>query len=45
MDIKHTDPNKHKEFCGRDNILMLENARKIAESGKTRLVIRIVLTI
>lgn len=41
LDIKHTDPNKHKEFCGRDNILMLENARKIAESGMTRLVIRV----
>ena len=41
MDIKHTDPNKHKEFCGRDNILMLENARKIAESGMTNLVIRV----
>ncbi len=41
LDIKHTNPNKHKEFCGRDNILMLENARKIAESGLTRLVIRV----
>ena len=41
MDIKHTNPKKHKEFCGRDNILMLENARKIAESGLTRLVIRV----
>ena len=41
LDIKHTNPNKHKEFCGRDNILMLDNARKIAESGLTRLVIRV----
>ena len=41
MDIKHTNPKKHHEFCGRDNILMLENARKIAESGLTRLVIRV----
>lgn len=41
MDIKHTNPDKHKEFCGRDNILMLENARKVAESGLTRLVIRV----
>lgn len=41
MDIKHTNPKKHQEFCGRDNILMLENARKIAESGLTRLVIRV----
>lgn len=41
MDIKHTNPDKHKKFCGRDNLLMLENARKIAESGLTKLVIRV----
>ncbi len=41
MDIKHTNPKKHKEFTGRSNELMLENARKIAESGKTNLVIRV----
>ncbi|MFT3984536.1 MAG: glycyl-radical enzyme activating protein [Lachnospiraceae bacterium] len=41
MDIKHIDPGKHKEFTGRSNELILENARKIAESGKTNLVIRV----
>ena len=41
MDIKHTDPAKHKKFTGRDNVLMLENARKIAASGLTQLVIRV----
>lgn len=41
LDIKHTNPEKHKAFCGRDNILMLENARKIAESKMTNLVIRV----
>lgn len=41
MDIKHTNPGKHKEFTGRSNELMLENARKIAASGQTRLVIRV----
>lgn len=41
MDIKHTNSKKHKEFTGRSNELMLENARKIAASGKTRLVIRV----
>ncbi len=40
-DIKHTNPEKHREFCGRRNDLMLENARKIALSGLTRLVIRV----
>ena len=41
MDIKHTNPEKHKEFTGRSNELMLENAKKIAESGMTNLVIRV----
>ena len=41
MDIKHTNPEKHKQFTGRSNELMLENARKIAESKMTNLVIRV----
>ncbi len=41
MDIKHTNPAKHKAFTGRSNELMLENARKTAESGQTKLVIRV----
>lgn len=41
MDIKHVNPAKHKEFTGKSNELMLENARKIAQSGKTELVIRV----
>lgn len=41
MDIKHTDPKKHEEWCGRENTLMKENAKKIAESGMTELVIRV----
>ncbi len=41
LDIKHTNPGKHKEFTGRSNELMLENARKIAASGQTQLVIRV----
>ena len=32
---------KHKEFTGRANGLMLENARRVALYGKTRLVIRV----
>ncbi len=39
-DIKHMDPGKHKEYCGRDNELMLENIRKIASDGRCELVIR-----
>ena len=41
LDIKHMNPEKHKEFTGRSNELMLENARKIACSGQARLSIRI----
>ena len=33
------DPGQ--EFTGKGNELMLENARKIAESGKTELIIRV----
>lgn len=41
LDIKHTNGAKHKEFTGKSNELMLENAKKIAESGKTELIIRV----
>ena len=39
MDIKHTDSEKHKEYTGVSNERILENARKIAESG-VELIIR-----
>ena len=39
MDIKHTDSQKHKEYTGVSNERILENARKIAESG-VELIIR-----
>lgn len=41
MDIKHTDPVKHKTFTGRSNELILENAKKIADSNMTNLVLRV----
>lgn len=41
MDIKHMDAGKHKEFTGKENTLMLENARKIAESRMCELIIRV----
>lgn len=41
MDIKHMDSHKHKEFTGRGNELMLENARRVAQSGLTELSIRV----
>ena len=39
MDIKHMDSAKHKEYTGAANELILENAKKIAESG-VELIIR-----
>lgn len=41
MDIKHTDAKKHALFTGRENTLMLENARKIAQSHMTELIVRV----
>ena len=41
MDIKHIDSAKHKQFTGKGNELMLENAGKIASSGMTKLSIRV----
>lgn len=41
MDIKHLDPVKHKEWCGRENTMMLENALRVARSGKCNLIIRV----
>ena len=41
LDIKHTDPEKHRRFTGKENGLMLENAVKIAKSGLTRLSVRV----
>ncbi len=40
MDIKHMDSTKHKEFTGRPNDQILENARFIAENAND-LVIRV----
>lgn len=41
MDIKHMNPAKHREFTGKENTLMVENARKIAESRMCELIIRV----
>ena len=40
MDIKHTNSEKHEEFTGLRNELILQNAKKIAESG-SNLIIRV----
>ena len=40
MDIKHINSRKHREFTGRPNELVLENAKKIAKYAK-KLIIRV----
>ncbi len=40
MDIKHIDPEKHKAFTGRDNKLILENAKILAKEAN-KLIIRV----
>jgi pyruvate formate lyase activating enzyme len=40
MDIKHINPEKHKAFTGKDNLLMLQNAKALAREAK-RLIIRV----
>lgn len=40
MDIKHINSQKHKEFTGAPNELILENAKKIAQNAK-ELIIRV----
>ena len=39
MDIKHMDSEKHLEYTTKDNVLILENAKKIARDAK-ELIIR-----
>lgn len=41
MDIKHVNTEKHKRFTGQSNELIMENAKKIAKSKMTDLVIRV----
>ena len=40
MDIKHTNGAKHREFTGKDNTLILENAKLLAKEAK-HLIIRV----
>lgn len=39
MDIKHMNGEKHKEYTGKDNALILENATRVAKTG-VELIIR-----
>jgi len=41
LDIKHINAAKHKAFTGKTNELMLANAKKLAASNQTELIIRV----
>ena len=41
FDIKHIDPERHKQMTGVTNKLILDNARRIAKIDKLKLIIRI----
>ena len=41
LDIKHMNSAKHKAYTGAPNERILENARRIAESGQCQLIIRV----
>lgn len=41
MDIKHMNPEKHRQFTGKSNAEMIKNAKRVAESGLTELSIRV----
>jgi len=38
FDIKHMDPDQHRELTGVSNGLILENAKRIAEQGKEMII-------
>lgn len=40
MDIKHMNSERHKEYTGASNELILDNAKKVADSGMCELIIR-----
>ncbi len=41
LDIKHMNADRHREFTGKSNELILENAKRIAGTGFGELVIRV----
>ena len=40
MDIKHIDSAKHREYTGVPNERILENARRVAETGACEIIVR-----
>jgi len=40
FDIKHMDPQRHKELCGRSNQLILRNLERLSQKGDIEVVVR-----
>ena len=43
FDVKHTNPEKHKELCGRSNRLIFENLKRLSKVSGKEAIIRVPL--
>ena len=41
FDIKHMDPQKHKELCGRSNQSILKNLKRLSQRGDVDVIVRV----
>jgi len=41
FDIKHMDPKKHKEWCGRSNQLILKNLERLSQRDDIEVIVRV----
>ena len=41
FDIKHMDPRKHKELCGRSNQSILKNLERLSRRGDVEVIVRV----
>jgi len=41
FDIKHMDPQQHKELCGRSNQLILKNLARLSRRGGVEVIVRV----
>jgi len=41
FDIKHMDPQKHKELCGRSNQSILKNLKRLSQRGDVEVIVRV----
>lgn len=41
FDVKHMDPKRHKELCGRSNQLILDNLKRLSQRDDVEVVVRV----